>query len=82
MACRMSNWLRTIPAKESESSAIMAMDPISLIELGLHDADKALLLEPKNPKAFLQQVKLICLPITVRRKAMTRLHHKLLYNAI
>ena len=51
----MSIWLRTIPAKDSESSAIMAMDPISLLEMGLHDAAKAALLDPGNPKAYLRQ---------------------------
>ena len=52
----MSIWLRTIPAKDSESSAIMAMDPISLAELGLHDADKAVSLDASNAKAYLRQV--------------------------
>ena len=52
----MSTWLRGIPARDSEYSAISGLDPISLAELGLQDAIKVAALDPTVAKAHLQQV--------------------------
>ena len=52
----MSGWLRSIPAEESEQSAILGLDPTALAQLGLRDAKSAAKLEPKLVDCYTQQV--------------------------
>ena len=54
----MSQWLRSIPAEESEQSAILGLDPTALAQLGLRDAKGAAKLEPKLVNCYAQQVQL------------------------
>ncbi|KAG0559705.1 hypothetical protein KC19_10G124700 [Ceratodon purpureus] len=51
--CRLSKLLRTIPARVSEESAIYELDPMSLGQLALRDAEKVVKLRSQDPKAYL-----------------------------
>lgn len=52
----MADWLRRIPASESEAQAVMGLDPTTLATLALNDANKAAELDASNKDAYLQQV--------------------------
>lgn len=53
--CRLSQQLRKIPAETSEENALFGLDPMSLVQVALKDAEKLLKLRPKWPKAFLRK---------------------------
>ncbi|GAQ84626.1 zinc finger (c3hc4-type ring finger) family protein [Klebsormidium nitens] len=49
---RLSRQLRVIPAAQSESRALYGLDPLSLAQLALKDADRAIELQADSPVAF------------------------------
>lgn len=53
--CRLSQQLREIPATTSEENALFGLDPMSLVQVGLKDAEKLLKLRPSWPKAYLRK---------------------------
>ncbi|CAM6114139.1 unnamed protein product [Calypogeia fissa] len=53
--CRLSQQLREIPASTSEENALFGLDPMSLVQVALKDAEKLLKLRPDWPKAFLRK---------------------------
>lgn len=50
--CRWSKLIRSIPARVSESSAILELDPMTLGQLALRDAEKVVKLRSNDPKAY------------------------------
>ncbi|BDA43943.1 LON peptidase N-terminal domain and RING finger protein 3 [Coccomyxa sp. Obi] len=62
MLCHRSNAfaslcrkLRSIPAAQSEAHALYGLDPFTLAQLALKDAERAVTLQPKWATAYLQQ---------------------------
>ncbi|KAL3677592.1 hypothetical protein R1sor_027540 [Riccia sorocarpa] len=53
--CKLSERLRKIPAELSEKRAIFGLDPMSLVQLGLKDAEKLLKWRKEWPKAYLRK---------------------------
>lgn len=52
MACRMSRWLRSRSAEESERSALYGVDPFHLANLAMQDAKRAIALYPRGLQGY------------------------------
>jgi hypothetical protein len=52
--------LRSIPAAQSEAHALYGLDPFTLAQLALKDAQRAVTLQPAWPRAHLQQARARC----------------------
>lgn len=52
----MSQLLRSIPASLSEEDALYGLDPLSLAQLALKDANKTVEMQPKWARTRLHQV--------------------------
>lgn len=56
LLCSLCQRLRNIPAAQSEAHALYGLDPLTLAQLSLKDAERAVSLQPRWPKALLQKV--------------------------
>ena len=52
----MSEWLRSIPAAQSEASAVYALSPDNLAQLALNDGLRATKLKPQRLRCYRLQV--------------------------